>query len=170
MKICLNVDYWCTVNLQNTSCEFCMVKRGCPVCKSLQLSKAFWITISIVYSYLLFVLYVFLISPGDIFNPEIATQYHFAMKLTAVRLVVIVFALIAYPLILSRFLKHAKYVTVALTAWAFIMYIEDYFVFYRLIEYPQGSLIDTVHLLRPIYILSLIWMCFELTSSPQPRD
>jgi hypothetical protein len=50
------------------------------------------------------------------------------------------------------------------------MYIEDYFVFYRLIEYPHGSLIDTVHLLRPIYILSLIWMCFELTSSPQPRD
>ena len=40
--------------------------------KSLQLSKAFWITISIVYSYCLFVLYVFLISPGDLFNLDIA--------------------------------------------------------------------------------------------------
>lgn len=140
------------------------------MCKSLQFSKAFWITISVVYSYLLFVLYVFLISPGDIFNSEIATQYHFAMKLTAVRLVVIVFGLIAYPVILSRFLKYAKYVTVALTAWAFIMYIEDYFVLYRLIEYPHGDLIDIADLLRPILIISLIWMCFELISSPQPRD
>ena len=138
--------------------------------KSLQLSKAFWITISIVYSYLLFVLYVFLISPGDIFNPEIATQYHFAMKLTAVRLVVIVFGLIAYPVILSRFLKHAKYVTVALTAWAFIMYIEDYFILYSMIEYPEGSSIDVVHLLRPIFIISLIWMCFELIFIAQPRE
>jgi hypothetical protein len=147
-----------------------MVIRGCSVCKSLQFSKAFWITISVVYSYLLFVLYVFLILPGDIFNSEIATQYHFAMKLTAVRLVVIVFGLIAYPVILSRFLKYAKYVTVALTAWAFIMYIEDYFVLYRLIEYPHGDLIDIADLLRPILIISLIWMCFELISSPQPRD
>lgn len=147
-----------------------MVKKGCTVYKILQPSKAFWVMISIVYSYLLFVLYVFLISPGDVFNSEIAPQYDFAMKLTAVRLVVIVFGLIAYPVILIRFLKYAKYVTVALTAWALIMYIEDYFVFYRLIEYPRGSLIDAVHLLRPIYILGLIWMSYELTSSPQPRD
>ena len=72
--------------------------------KSLQLSKEFWIAISIAYSYCLFELYVFLISPGDVFNLEIATQYYFAIKLTTVRLVVIVFGLIAYPVILSRFL------------------------------------------------------------------
>ena len=138
--------------------------------KSLQLSKAFWITISIVYSYCLFVLYVFLISPGDVWNPEIATQYYFAIKLTTVRLVIIVFGLIAYPVILSRFLKYAKYVTVALTAWAFTMYIEDYFVLYSMIEYPEGSLIDVVHLLRPIFIVSLIWMCFELIFIAQPGE
>jgi hypothetical protein len=170
IKIRIYVDYWCTINLQNTSCEFFMVKRGSPVCKRLQLSKAFWITISIVYSYCLFVLYVFLVSPGDVFNPEIATQYYFAMKLTTVRLVVIVFGLIAYPVILSRFLKYAKYVTVALTAWAFIIYIEDYFVLYKIIEYPDRGLIDKVHLLRPIFIVSLMWMCFELTFMAQPME
>ena len=170
MKIRIYVDYWCTINLQNTSCEFFTVKKGCPVCKSLQLSKAFWIAISIVYSYCFFVLYVFLISPGDVLNPEIATQYYFAIKLTTVRLVVIVFGLVAYPVILSWFLKYARYVTVALTAWALIMYIEDYFVLYSMIEYPQGSSIDAVHLLRPIFIVSLIWMCFELTFIAQPRE
>ncbi len=170
IKIRIYVDYWCTINLQNTSCEFFTVKRGCPVCKSLQLSKAFWVSISIVYFYCLFVLYVFLISPGDVLNPEIATQYYFAIKLTTVRLVVIVFGLIAYPVILSWFLKYAKCVTVALTAWAFIMYIEDYFVLYSMIEYPQGSSIDAVHLLRPIFIVSLIWMCFELIFTAQPRE
>ncbi len=140
------------------------------MCKSLQLSKAFWIALSIVYSYCLLVLYVFVISPGDVLNPEIATQYYFAIKLTTVRLVVIVFGLIAYPVILSWFLKYAKYVTVALTVWAFIMYIEDRFVLYSMVEYPPGSLIDAVHLLRPISIVSLIWMCFELTFIAQPRE
>ena len=140
------------------------------MCKSLQLSKAFWIALSIVYSYCLFVLYVFVISPGDVLNPEIATQYYFAIKLTTVRLVVIVFGLIAYPVILSWFLKYAKYVTVALTVWAFIMYIEDRFVLYSMVEYPPGSLIDAVQLLRPISIVSLIWMCFELTFIAQPRE
>jgi hypothetical protein len=140
------------------------------VCKSLQLSKAFWIALSIVYSYCLFVLYVFVISPGDVLNPEIATQYYFAIELTTVRLVVIVFGLIAYPVILSWFLKYAKYVTVALTVWAFVMYIEDRFVLYSMVEYPPGSLIDAVQLLRPISIVSLIWMCFELTFIAQPRE
>jgi len=113
---------------------------------------------------------VFLISPGDVFNLEIAAQYYFAIKLTTVRLVVIVFALISYPVILNRFFKYAKYVTVALTAWAFIMYIEDYFILYSMIEYPEGSLIDVVHLLRPIFIISLIWMCFEPIFIAQPKE
>ena len=138
--------------------------------KSLQLSKAFWITISIVYSYCLFVLYVFLISPGYVFNLEIATQYYFAIKLIYCSFGGYSFCIIAYPVILSRFLKYAKYVTVALTAWAFIMYFEDYFILYSMIEYPEGSLIDVVHLLRPIFIISLIWMCFELIFIAQPRE
>ena len=143
---------------------------GCPVCKSLQLSKVFWIAISIVYSYCLFVLYVFLISPGYALNPEFATQYYFAIKLTTVRLVLVVFGLIAYPVILIWFLKYAKYVTVALTAWVFIIYIEDYLILYSMIELSQGSSIDAVSLLRPIFIVSLIWMCFELTFIAHLRE
>lgn len=113
---------------------------------------------------------MFLISPGYALNPEFATQYYFAIKLTTVRLVVVVFGLIAYPVILIWFLKYAKYVTVALTAWAFIMYIEDYLILYSMIEYFQGSSIDAVRLLRPIFIVSLIWMCFELTFIAHLRE
>jgi hypothetical protein len=39
-----------------------------------------------------------------------------------------------------------------------------------MIEYPEGSSIDVVHLLRPIFIISLIWMCFELIFIAQPRE
>ena len=138
--------------------------------KNLHLSKAFGVAMSIVYAYCFFLLYTFSILLVDLLDPDTATQYYIAMKITSVRLVVLVFGLIAYPIILSRFLKYAKYVTVALTAWAFIMYIEDYFVFYRLIEYPHGGLIDIADLLRPILIISLIWMCFELIFSPHLTD
>lgn len=138
--------------------------------KSLQLSKAFWITISIVYSYCLLVLYAFSIFLGDVLDPEIAAQYYIALKLTSVRLVIMVLGLIAYPLILTWFLKYAKYVTLLLTAWVITMYIEDYFVLYAMVKYPEGGLNALVQSLRPIPIFSLIWICFELTSSPQPRD
>jgi len=140
------------------------------VLKDLQFSKTFWIAISIVYSYCLLLFYTFFILSEGVLNPDTATQYYIAMKITSVRLVVLVFGLIAYPIILSRFLKYAKYVTVALTAWAIIMYFEDYFVLYALVEYPEVGLFTLLQALRPIFIVSLIWMSFELTFSPQPRD
>ena len=137
----------------------------------LQFSKAFWVALSIVYFYCLFLLYAFfLILSGDLLDTYTDMQMAPAKKLTSARLVVMVFGLIGYPIILSRFLKYAKYVTVALTAWATIMYIEDYFVLYNIVEYPEAKLITLVQSLRPIFILSLIWMCFELTFRPQPRD
>jgi len=141
------------------------------VSTGLQFSKAFWVALSIVYFYCLFLLYAFfLILSGDLLDTYTDMQMAPAKKLTSARLVVMVFGLIGYPIILSRFLKYAKYVTVALTAWATIMYIEDYFVLYNIVEYPEAKLITLVQSLRPIFILSLIWMCFELTFRPQPRD
>ena len=145
-------------------------KRDGPVFKSLQLSKVFWVAISIVYSYCLLVLYAFSFFLGDVLDPEIAAQYYIALKLTSVRLVIMILGLIAYPLILTWFLKYAKYVTLLLTAWVITMYIEDYFVLYAMVKYPEGGLNALVQSLRPIPIFSLIWICFELTSSPQPRD
>ena len=50
------------------------------------------------------------------------------------------------------------------------MYFEDYFVLYALVEYPEVGLITLLQALRPFLIVSLIWMSFELTFSPQPRD
>ena len=138
--------------------------------KNLHLSKAFGLAMSIVYAYCLFLSYTFSILLVGLLDPDTATQYYIAMKITSVRLMVLVFGLIAYPIILSRFLKYAKYVTVALTAWAIIMYFEDYFVLYALVEYPELGSSTLLQALRPILIVSLIWMSFELTFSPQPRD
>jgi len=141
------------------------------VSSGLHFSKPFWVALSIVYFYCLFLMYAaFLILSGDLLDSYTEMKMVDAKKLTGVRLVVMVFVLIGYPVILSRFSKYAKCVTVALTAWATIMYIEDYFVLYGMIEYPEAKLIALVQSLRPVFILSLIWMCFELTFSPQPRD
>lgn len=138
--------------------------------KDLQFSKTFWVAISIVYSYCLLLFYAFFILTEGVLNNDTAMQYDIAIKLTSVRLAIIVFGLIAYPVILSRFLKYAKYLTVAFTAWAIVMYIEDYFVLYSLVKYPEGRLIDIVQSLRPIFIAGSIWMCFELIFSSQLRD
>jgi hypothetical protein len=89
------------------------------------------------------------------------------MKLATVRLVIVATALLAYPIILFRFFKYAKYFTVALTAWAVTIYIDDYFVLVEIVEYPDSGLISLVQLSRPIIILSLIWMSFELTFRSQ---
>jgi hypothetical protein len=41
---------------------------------------------------------------------------------------------------------------------------------YNMVEYPEGGVISLVQSLRPILIISLIWMCFELTFSPHLTD
>ena len=70
-----------------------------------------------------------------------------------------------YPIVLFSSLKNAQYVTIALTAWAIAMYIDDYLVLYQIIEYPKDGLVAATLLLRPILIICLIWMSFELTYS-----
>jgi hypothetical protein len=42
------------------------------------------------------------------------------------------------------------------------MYIDDQLVLYDVLDYPDLPLVQTVLFLRPILIIGLVWMCFEL--------
>ena len=98
----------------------------------------------------------------DISNPE---KLLAAVGLSYARMAIVVIAFFGYPIVLFSSLKYAKHVTIALTAWAIAMYIDDYLVLYKIIEYPKGVLVSFTLLLRPILIICLIWMSFELTYS-----
>jgi hypothetical protein len=107
-------------------------------------------------------LYAYATLPEHLLDPNNTAQIKATLKLSTIRLVIKSLALIAYPIILFKYFKYAKYVTVALTSWATTIYIDDYFVLVEIVEYPDSGLIYLVQSIRPIIILSLIWMSFEL--------
>ena len=134
---------------------------------SFQFSKTFWIAMSLSYAFCFSALYAYATLPENLLDPNNTAQIKATLKLSTVRLVIVSLALIAYPIVLFKFFKYAKYVTVALTSWATTIYIDDYFVLVEIVEYPDSGLISLVQLSRPIIILSLIWMSFELTFHSQ---
>ena len=133
--------------------------------KKLQVSKLFLASLLMCYFYTLFAMYALITLPAatlDVNNPE---KLLASVGLSYARMTIVVFAIFVYPIILFSSLKYAKHVTIALTAWTIAMYIDDYLVLYKIIEYPKGVLVSAVLFFRPILIICLIWMSFELTYS-----
>ena len=135
-----------------------------------QPSKFFWFSMSIAYAFCFSALYTYLTIPEYKLELNNTNQIIITMKLATVRLVIVAIALLAYPVILFRFFKYAKYFTVALTAWAVAIYIDDYFVLTKVIQYPESGLISSVQSFRPILIASLLWMSIELVFRPLTAD
>ena len=135
--------------------------------KGSELSKIFWVTTSITYAFCFSALYAYVTLPEHLLDPNNTAKIKATLRLSTIRLVIVSLALIAYPIILLKYFKYAKYVTVALTFWATSIYIDDYFVLMGIVEYPDSGLISLVQSSRPIIILSLIWMSFELTFRSQ---
>ena len=135
-----------------------------------EVSKLFWFSMSIAYSFCFSALYIYSTIPEYLLELDNTIQINLTMKLATVRLAIIAFALVAYPIILFRFFKYAKYLTVALTAWAVAIYVDDYFVLSEIIKYPESQLISLIHSLRPIMIASLFWMSIELVFRPMAVD
>ena len=135
-----------------------------------QVSKLFWFSMSIAYSFCFSALYIYSTIPEYLLELDYTIQVNLTMKLATFRLAIIAFALVAYPIILFRFFKYAKYFTVALTAWAVAIYIDDYFVLSEIIKYPESQLISLIQSLRPIMIASLFWMSIELVFRPMTVD
>ena len=135
-----------------------------------QLSKFFWFTMSISYAFCFSALYTYSTIPEYTLELNNTAQINITMKLATVRLVIVATALLAYPIILFRFFKYAKYFTVALTAWAVAIYIDDIFVLSEIIKYPESGLISSIQSFRPILIASLLWMSIELIFRPLTVD
>ena len=116
--------------------------------------------------------YVFFFTIGDVcnlnapestFDVDNAEHVLTAVRLTYVRLSIGAVSLVGYPIILFSSLKYAKYVTIALTAWAIAIYIDDHLVLYRIIEYPDRGVVLFMQSIRPLFLVCLLWMSFELT-------
>ena len=137
---------------------------------SYELTKFFWFSMSIAYAFCFSSLYTYATIPEYILELNNTAEIIITMKLATVRLVIVAIALLAYPVILFRFFKYAKYFTVALTAWAVAVYIDDIFVLSEVIQYPESGLISSVQSLRPILIASLLWMSVELVFRPLTAD
>ena len=108
-------------------------------------------------------MYAIVTQPDNVFDADNQQHISAAVKLTYVRLSLAMFFMVGYPIILFSSLKYARYVTIALTAWGIVMYIDDYLVLYKIIEYPKRGLVVALQSLRPILLICLIWMSFELT-------
>ncbi|MDC1499158.1 hypothetical protein N8390_08410 [Amylibacter sp.] len=134
--------------------------------KGIELTISFWVAMSIAYAFCFSAFYTYSSVPEYTLELYNNAQINITMKLATVRLVIVATALLAYPIILFRFFKYAKYFTVALTAWAVTIYIDDIFVLSEIIKYPESGLISSIQSLRPILIASLFWMSVELIYHP----
>tara|TARA_B110000090_G_scaffold74138_1_gene84406 strand:+ start:350 stop:730 length:381 start_codon:yes stop_codon:yes gene_type:complete len=125
---------------------------------------------SISYAFCFSALYTYSTIPEYTLELNNTAQINITMKLATVRLIIVATALFAYPIFLFRFFKYAKYFTVALTAWAVAIYIDDIFVLSEIIKYPESGLISSIQSFRPILIASLLWMSIELIFRPLTVD
>jgi len=130
---------------------------------NLGLSKLFWVSLAFVYVFVILAVYSIVTLPENTFSADSSEQVMAAIKLTYVRLSLAVVSSVVYPILLFSSLKYTKYVTIALTAWAVAIYIDDYLVLYRIIEYPERGIVVFIQTIRPIFLASLLWMSFELT-------
>ena len=108
-------------------------------------------------------MYAILTLPKNTFDMDNAAHVMTAVKLTYVRLSIAAVSLVGYPVILFSSLKYTKYVIIALTAWAIAIYIDDHLVLYRIIEYPERGIVLFMQSIRPLFLVCLLWMSFELT-------
>ena len=127
------------------------------------LSKIFWVAMAFSYFFLLLAMYAILTLPKSTFDADNAEHVMTAVRLTYVRLSIAAVSLVGYPVILFSSLKYTKYITIALTAWAIAIYIDDHLVLYRIIEYPDRGVVLFIQSIRPMFLVCLLWMSFEIT-------
>jgi hypothetical protein len=137
--------------------------------KTPKMTRVFWVSFFISYLLVIIAIYGIVTTPQDIFDVTSKIEVQTAFKLATVRLAVAGLGLLVYPALLWCSLKWSKYFVVSVTAWAIAMYLDDYLVLYRVIEYPDRGVIVFFQATRPLLILSLIWMSFELSMKPKDR-
>ena len=138
---------------------------GCnyTMIRNLGLTKVFWVALAFSYLFLVLAMYAILTLPKGTFDVNNVEHVVTAVRLNYVRLSIVAVSLVGYPIILFSSLKYTKYVTIALTAWAIAIYIDDHLVLYRIIEYPDRGIVVFIQSIRPMFLVCLLWMSFELT-------
>ena len=131
--------------------------------RNLGLTKVFWVALAFSYFFLLLAIYAILTLPKSTLDVNNAEHVVTAVRLTYVRLSIVAVSMVGYPIILFSSLKYTKYVIIALTAWAIAIYIDDHLVLYRIIEYPERGIVLFMQSIRPLFLVCLLWMSFELT-------
>jgi hypothetical protein len=128
-----------------------------------EMSRPFWVACCVAYAVGSLALYGMIFVPEGWFDAESSAEAMAALKISTVRVSVIAFSMFLYPALLWTSLKWSKYFIISITAWALAMYIDDYLVLYKIISYPERGEIAFLLAIRPLGILSLLWMSFELT-------
>lgn len=127
------------------------------------MTHLFWVAFIITYLFCMSTIYGIITIPEEFFDVKNALEVLSLIKLLSIRLTFGVVFLSIYPVLLLTSIKWSNYFVVAVTAWCIAMYVDDLMVLNKIIEYPERGLIAIIQSIRPILILSLIWMSFELS-------
>jgi len=127
------------------------------------MTHLFWVAFIITYLFCMSTIYGIITVPEEMFDVKNALEVLSLIKLLSIRLTFGVVFLSIYPVLLLTSIKWSNYFVVAVTAWCIAMYVDDLMVLNKIIEYPERGLIAIIQSIRPILILSLIWMSFELS-------
>jgi sensor histidine kinase YesM len=127
-----------------------------------KLSRVFWAFTALIYLSGLLAIAAILVADYDALQRAGTVGERVVFHLSFIRLTFISVALIVFAFLLFTSLQRLFYFLVGVTAWVVMIYVDDMFVLYRIIQYPQAPIINMVFALRPVVIIGLIWMCFEL--------
>ena len=127
-----------------------------------RLSLAFWF--SFVLLYLIgFVAIAALANPTlDEFLLTADAPQIIAIKLNYVRLPAILVIMLMFPLLLWKSLEMTLWLMRLATASAIVFYIDDHLILYEIIEYPKLVIFKVALFLRPMAIMAMLWITFEL--------
>ncbi len=126
------------------------------------LSRVFWLCIAFGYGTGILAVIAILFADLEFLNASGTVGERAVFHLSVVRVIFISVILIVFPVLLLTSLRRLFYFMVGITAWIVMVYIDDVFVLYNIMKYPQSAAINAVMILRPFIIISLLWMCFEL--------
>lgn len=126
------------------------------------LTREFWVAFCCCYFLCFMALYGIWNIPQGTFDDTNYLETRSASKLYTIRASLLVLGLITFPALLLTTLKWSKTFAIIMTGWAIVMYIDDHFVLYALIEDPKQIVVEIFQKMRPILIISLLWMSFEL--------
>lgn len=127
-----------------------------------KLSPVFWLATVLAYVAGILALASIYYTDLGVLKAAGAVGERAAFHLSVVRVTIIGVMLLVFPVLLFSSLRHLFGFMVVITAWMVMMYVDDVFVLYTMINYPQSVAMNWVIAVRPFVIIGLLWMCFEL--------